>query len=291
MKNKKLKAFSLIELSIVILIIGILVAGVTQSSRLISQFRLSAARSITQSSPVASTKDLILWLETTSDKSFDDAATENGTQINSGSSYSWKDINPQSTLKNNASSVTGATYTTDCINNLPCLRFNGTSQYFLTTQNIGTTTELTIFVVFSADALGGYRDFLATTGGWLLNDNSFAYGLNTNTNVTYYRTTNTGSSATFSGILTANRKYIAQMVDNGTTTKHYISGVADSSTTINHGNKSFAQVAIGAFYDAGNLSEYFDGDIGEIIVFSRGIKESERVAIEEYLSKKWGIEL
>ncbi|MFM7620300.1 MAG: prepilin-type N-terminal cleavage/methylation domain-containing protein, partial [Alphaproteobacteria bacterium] len=53
-KTKKIKtqAFSLIELSIVILIIGILVAGVTQSSRLVNQFRLTSARNITLSSPL-----------------------------------------------------------------------------------------------------------------------------------------------------------------------------------------------------------------------------------------------
>ncbi len=44
MKQKFKTAFSLIELSVVILIIGILVAGVTQSSRLIIQMRLATAR-------------------------------------------------------------------------------------------------------------------------------------------------------------------------------------------------------------------------------------------------------
>lgn len=45
------KAFSLIELSIVILIIGILVAGVTQSSRLINAMRIQSIRSLTINSP------------------------------------------------------------------------------------------------------------------------------------------------------------------------------------------------------------------------------------------------
>jgi prepilin-type N-terminal cleavage/methylation domain-containing protein len=289
--SKTRKAFSLIELSIVILIIGILVVGITQSSRLIEQFKLSAARSLTQNSPVASIADLALWLETTLAASFDDAATEDGTQINSGSSYSWRDINPQSITKNNASSVTGATYTKECLNDLPCLRFNGTSQYFLTTQNGGTSDQLTIFVVFSADALGGYRNFIATSGLWYLDNMSLAYGLNTDTNRTYYRTTNGGSSATFSSDLVINKKYIAQMVDNGTTTKHYVSGVADTSTTASHGIKSLATLAIGAFHDSGTVTEYFDGDIGEIIIFTRALKESERIEVEEYLSKKWEIAL
>ncbi len=42
MKTKTNKAFSLIELSIVILIIGILVAGVTQGRRLVGQMKLAS---------------------------------------------------------------------------------------------------------------------------------------------------------------------------------------------------------------------------------------------------------
>jgi len=49
MKNT---GFSLIELSIVILIIGILVSGVTQSSRLIRQIRIQSARNLTVNSPI-----------------------------------------------------------------------------------------------------------------------------------------------------------------------------------------------------------------------------------------------
>jgi len=71
MKEKnKLKAFSLIELSIVILIIGILFVGVTQSSRLINQMSLTTARNITQNSPVYSISGVVSWIETTSQQSF-----------------------------------------------------------------------------------------------------------------------------------------------------------------------------------------------------------------------------
>ena len=61
--NRGLRAFSLIEISIVLLIIGILVAGVTQSSRLISQSKINSARAMTQSSPVSSIKILFSGLK------------------------------------------------------------------------------------------------------------------------------------------------------------------------------------------------------------------------------------
>jgi len=47
MKNNRLLAFSLIELSIVVLIVGILIAGVTQGSRLIRESKVKTARTLT----------------------------------------------------------------------------------------------------------------------------------------------------------------------------------------------------------------------------------------------------
>ena len=68
MKNLK-SGFSLIELSIVVLIIGIIIAGITQASRLVRVSKLSSARTLTQSSPVAGISDLVAWWETTLEKS------------------------------------------------------------------------------------------------------------------------------------------------------------------------------------------------------------------------------
>ena len=63
------KAFFLIELSIVILIIGILVTGVTQSSRLVSRIKLISLQSLTRSTDVVTVNGLSLWLETVLDNS------------------------------------------------------------------------------------------------------------------------------------------------------------------------------------------------------------------------------
>lgn len=231
--NNKLSAFSLIELSIVILIIGILVAGVTQSSRLVAQFRLSTAKNLTNSSPVSSIKGLIAWYETTSDKSLDDGAREDGTAISSGSSYSWYDINPQTTTKNNASSTSGPLYVTNCINSLPCLQF-GSPRYLNSSQNFGSTTELSIFMVFKTNTIGTLPDFIVTRGAFVSNDNSFTYALQNTVNRIYYRSTNTGASNSYVlNTLTANTNYIGGLVDDNTTVTHYLNDTVNASTVTN----------------------------------------------------------
>ena len=71
MKNFHKKAFSLVELSMVILIIGILIAGVSQGIDLYQDMRLATARSLTQNSRVNRIEDLTMWFEATSEKSFE----------------------------------------------------------------------------------------------------------------------------------------------------------------------------------------------------------------------------
>lgn len=98
---KRNSAFSLIELSIVILVIGILIAGITQSSRLVKQVRIRTAQTLTQSSPVNSIKDLAVWFEPTMESSFADSETQNNSTITN-----WYDINSHSSIKNNATQDT-----------------------------------------------------------------------------------------------------------------------------------------------------------------------------------------
>ena len=38
-------------------------------------------------------------------------------------------------------------------------------------------------------------------------------------------------------------------------------------------------------------SQYWNGDIAEIIVFNRALKTEERQAVEKYLGQKWGIKV
>jgi prepilin-type N-terminal cleavage/methylation domain-containing protein len=71
--KKKNSAFSLIEISMVILIIGVLIAGVLLGNNLVKKSRISSAQTLTISSPINGIKESALWLESSLDKSFEES--------------------------------------------------------------------------------------------------------------------------------------------------------------------------------------------------------------------------
>ena len=295
MKNVKLhSAFSLIELSIVILIIGILVAGVTQSSRLIAQFRLSAARAQTKSSPVNSIKDLAIWLETTSEESFDDAETQDGTRITN-----WYDLNIQISQKANAYSASaGPRYKANCMNGLPCLQFNGSSEFLGIAQTLGGVSDASVFLV--------------------INNLVLPTGLNEQSPISAYHTSGAGASPlrvyTYAGgtgglgfthgsvgggygsAITVNNNTIVNAIERSGTeiiAFSVLNGVFDiRSSSSSYTSKTLdSGIYIGAHYNGTAGSQFFNGYIAEVIVFSRGLKASEVLEINNYLSEKWAIRI
>jgi prepilin-type N-terminal cleavage/methylation domain-containing protein len=144
--SSKLKAFSLIELSIVILIIGILVAGVTSSSRLIKRMKLITAQNLTRNSPVSSIKDLSIWIESALDESFDNNEEADGANITN-----WYDLNPQSSFKftfNQSNVANKPVYVDAGINGLPSIKFDGNSSDYMILPNYNfSNNKITIFLV------------------------------------------------------------------------------------------------------------------------------------------------
>ena len=172
-KNYRSKnAFSLIELSIVILIVGILIAGVTSSSRLVKRMKVITAQNLTQSSPVPSIKDLSVWYESTLDKSFVDSEESDGTPITT-----WFDNNIQSSFKYDLKQATVANqpkFSEGIINNLPAVRFDGVDDCMVA-NSVGISGKgMTAFLVGQRVAFGGYSrvGLLAGLGPSPQNDDS-----------------------------------------------------------------------------------------------------------------------
>lgn len=287
----KKEAFSLIELSIVILIIGILIAGVTQSSRLIQEMRFSTARTLTKSSDVSGIKDLALWLETTSDKSFTVDSPENGFAL-----AQWNDINPQSSFRTNALQATSTKqpiYSEGIINNLPAIKFDGTDDNMSVADDFDSDTQnATLFLVWKPSSVAANAAILEKWSG----SGSFPYCLRFNATPRYLAISSDGTttvtvSATTTPPAVGVAKVISARVSYGDTTTIWINGSQEGSSsnaTVTSDTKNSSALYIGS---RGNDTIFANGYAGEVIIFSRALKSEERIAVERYLGKKWGIKV
>jgi prepilin-type N-terminal cleavage/methylation domain-containing protein len=303
----KKSAFSLIELSIVILIIGILVAGVTQGSRLIKAFKLSNARALTSSSPVHSIKDLVFWLDATSESTL--LNQDGSTNIdNEETISSWTDSNLRNTGSTPCLQATLADqpqYIDDAINGIPAIVFNSevaavdmrlscnlpsgtrvTTTIFIVTKwtkpSSASITPHFIFIGSSSSAQQTVAMVRLTTlfifankidASTTLHDNlGFVSSNDENTLIITRSSNNPNSSLTVpDAILYSN----GEPIDSGASSA--LSGFFTDT-----------ELTIGNSPDGGVNS---DLNIGEIIIFDRVLKTEERESIEEYLSQKWGIKL
>ncbi len=291
------KAFSLIELSIVILIIGILVAGVTQSSRLIKAMKIQSAKSLTLSSPVPSFKNVSLWLESTMGESFDSAEAQDQIQIST-----WKDINPQSSFKNNATQ-SNATYKPkyigDGINGLPAINFDGTDDWMTMGVLAGfeSNNKFTIFLVFKPSVLTRYviakQDNWVDGKGW-----SISTSAPNNVVFTFNGHQSTNFIAVSSSQTLLNTNTIVAFSYNG--------GLSNSSLNVYvNGKKDLAPSRVGGpltLLPSPNGDEdlrigareansfwWYQGMIGELIIIESFLGDADVDEVNKYLQKKWSI--
>ena len=288
-----IRAFSLIEISITVLVIGILIAGIASSGKLIRYSKLSKAQALTQSSPISSITGLTLWLEATSERSFANKSVDDNQAIpGSSGSEAWFDINPLSNIKHSAiGSGANPTYSSNAINGLPALYFNGTSQYLKLDPSILVDTEYSVIVVElpTKDATSAPSYFIGPDGPCSGND-CFTFGYTTASTPTIrlghwtYNLDNDGydlgSLSSYSlkkgsihiGILSSSGKF------------YYKDGVAGASDPQNNRLASNTSMNI-----AKSTTNYYQGYIGEIIIFNKALSSEERGVVETYLSKKWEI--
>jgi hypothetical protein len=298
MKTKPSRAFSLVELSIIILIVGIIIAGVTEGSRLLKQMRLSTARNLTTSSDIRSIENMVLWLDATSETSLTTDSSALVTAKSSGDLiYNWDDQNPQvlTSVKPRFSQATSGarpTYTENGINNIPTLFFDaaddattGKSIATAAYQSILNPATYTLFIVLrpvynAADTTYIFKNQSGNYGFAfyrIASSNKFAHdGYN-------------GTASIASSDLTAfsyNTPYISAIYTNGTTQGIYRNGTLQDSDSVVHA-PSTSTFIIGCL--ASGVTNCFDGHISEIIMFDRVLSTEERGSVTKYLGKKYAI--
>ncbi len=309
MRNKKFSAFSLVELSIVILIIGVLASAVMGSRAILANAALSSARSLTKSSPVASmTKGLVLWLDTVSEKSFKSTVKNDNDSVDT-----WYDINPLAAAPSTTTQGTSGyqpKYSEKAINGLPALKFDGTDDFMLVGNPYrndyypAISNNFAIFMVVLATATHEV-DTQATSGD--AGTSGQKYLLYPSRGSTIYpnvsNAVGTGISMGINGISfyehtygympplmvyssTTNKPLAMLMEYNNKTPSLYVNGTLVATGLQSPQSYSFASYLIGG---SSNDSFVFQGYIGEIIIFNRALSTDEKTNVNNYLKKKWRI--
>ncbi len=283
----KKTAFSVIEISITLLIIGVLLATIAGGKIIVNKVRLEIARSQTRNSIVTSIKGLGLWLEPTLKESFIISETADGEYLTK-----WYDINTQSGKKNNFS-TTAATdkiqYKNLGINNLPSVLFNGGTNTTGFTGNAlnSDDNKFTLFVVFRLDIISAYYRnifFNGTNNAWRFQKMDTSSYKNIAIAMSTGSTNITSTSHTFDLY-----PEITTITHNGSSFAVYDNGTL---ITLNSSGYTLPMLAAtGLAYIGRNPSGSgnFYGLISEIIYYERLLSSEERQNVEKYLSKKYNI--
>lgn len=284
--NKKTKkfAFSLIELSIVLLVIGILMVGVSQGYNLVRSAQISNARSITAKSPILQIQGLLAWYETSMKESLDQSKLKDGDSIST-----WKDISPNSILNGYNQLTTTASaniaFAQSSINKIPSIKFTGSSKLSLANFTQGASSQATVFLVVKLNYVPDTTNYKTIFDG---NSADFSFSIRSNG-----IQINTGSSVVSSDVANSflnSGEYAIAIYFNGSNSKVYVNDTDSmfGGSVINNpsGTNQLAGVTLGATR-SGSLG--FAGYISEVAIFNRVIKAGERKEIFNYFSKKYKI--
>lgn len=322
-KNSSLKAYSLIEVSLLVILIGILVAGIYQGNNIYHETILSRSQSLTQNSILGRTNNVLLWYETTLDSSFNLKQRIDNQPINI-----WLDNNSKSVEKHHALASqklddtkinyepsptiisSGPIYIENGINYLPSIKFknnSNSSQYLVVDPQVKFgNTSLNIFIVirfknYSSNAFVFDRVCTKSDGVVTANEgeavNQCKPALSAfinNQNLINFSVSNIfGISAitnNSSQILKMNLPYIIQFErDINQAIKFHINGKLIASAIDNISQFDSLPLKIGRHATLQNVDSEFD--ISEIVVIEDKIENEKKKEIENYLSKKFAIPL
>lgn len=296
--NKKYKAFSFIEISVALLIIGVLMSITLQIKDFIHSSKVERARSLTQNSPILSIPDLAHWYEPILQDSFETAIDVSGSIIEDGTPIkSWFDKNnsrlhPAHAIQNN-STYQPQYFNRVFDNTIPALRFFGTDDRLSSNNASIFGKEVTYFAVmkriqsviysgiFSVVDLPSHDDFRS--------ERSFRAFYENNNQIQSLSNNIYGNSMTHPG---NNIEYFASVIYDGSNVKSNINGRPYSSPTSILPNFAATKIAIGCnLLSSERFTDCYNGYIAEIIIYNRALKSGEIKLIENYLSNKYNINL
>lgn len=276
MVKKVKKAFSLIELAVVLVVIGVLTIAITKGSSLIKSARISSAQSLTASAKIHEIEGLTAWYETVLPDSLDKVD-----KIHNEPVAYWQDVSSQYNISQSLQRLirtesSSVVYTDDGIGGLPSIQFTASGNFTLSNLQEGASNLASVFVVISPTlSFGGST--MTFLDSYDTGDNALSL-----TNSTF--SIESASTNTVSYAFSEGEEYVIGVNLKGTSDVYVnnVDATGTAAVTVN----GFNGLTVGT--DRG-ASDNFTGLISEIIIFNRILTESERRHVMSYLGKKYKI--
>lgn len=175
------------------------------------------------------------------------------------------------------------------INGKPALRFQANS-----CMQIGADTgfyldDMTVFVVANFSALPEHGEILSRVAvsapwnhNWFFNieNGQFNYGWSTKSGGNY-------SYPQSKVALAENTSYVLSSKKSGKNGSLSINGVSAAAFT---GSGSENDLSVPVTLGGYNANDSCVGDIGEVLIFDRGLTDAEALTVEKYLEGRWGMQ-
>ncbi len=299
-KNPR-KAFSLVEISIVVLIVGLLIAGISKASDMIFDANLKTGRSLTKGAKVNRMPSLSLWLETTLTESLLDKERYDATTISI-----WRDVNPQVPAKLIFKKTGSPKYVEFGQNNMPATGFTSSTvdtDYFLpynsetssavasySSTQIFSSANATIFMVLKPkSAVTELLNFCpydsAASTFACSSGKEIKLALDATGNVKFSFISGSATTADILSTSSQSKKnlIIVSALKDSAGNKLFINGASGGTTVA---NTNTATTSFSGTFRIGGVTGV---EIYEVIVFSSSLNDIDRQNVEAYLGKKFAI--
>jgi hypothetical protein len=218
-----------------------------------------------------------LWLDAA------DASTITGSPITT-----WRD---KSGLANNATATVGPTQST--YSGYPVVTFNGSTQFMNSPNTVPRTTHTLIAVhrpvTITANFQGNTSLFRYQATNYIV----FPYmngttprGYITSADGAGAGSIDFGNSTLVENSVTTSFNLILAVIQSGSQ-QIFKNGTLQSSDTETLTGATSDSLTVGRWTPG--LSEYYQGDLGEMIVYSGALSQANRQQVEGYLAWKWGL--
>lgn len=161
----------------------------------------------------------------------------------------------------------------NALNGKPILRFCGTDCLLSTAWPVTTSTEFSIFVVSTLNANGGAGAFYNGNAGF---DGYGFYRLNA---ASYGLLYGGIGFLTFGPVSTFDYQLDEALRGTDGAARYYVDAAQSGAVGLGVPNPATGRSLVGQF----------TGDIGEVIIYDRGLSDTERHQVEQYLIRKFGL--